>query len=1094
MPFVISERDQVSCNCRQRKGTRMPHEPHIKKIISPGLKFKLKMRSTFVLLLLLMGVSGTLTAQTIKVSGSVSNSSGEPLAGATVQEKGSARTVSTQQNGQYSIDAAANAVLIISHIGYEAKEVSVDNRQQIDISLLEDDKSLEQVVVVGYGTQKRRDLTGAVSSVSGTDLEKMPVQNVAQALQGRLAGVQVTTGEGSPGSEPSIRIRGGGSITQSNEPLYIVDGVPQTEGLNFLDPTDIESVDVLKDASATAIYGARGANGVVLVTTKKAKAGKTRVSYDMYYSTKRVPEFLSTLSPYDYTLLQYERSLGDATRMNAFVANYGPFDTLKGLYSGRPGVNWQDEVFGGTANSQYHKVGFTGGNKETQFSLFYSNNKDEGIMLNSGATKNVVKLAVNHKANDRLSLSASANYTHQNIFGVGTSEGNTYFNQLQNILTYRPTFGIKGTDDALADLDMDPALEDVSGNTLQNPVVNATSQTRRNLNKTLVLNGTLSYILVKNLTYRGTVGYRTSDIENELFNEARSMLAKRNNGPFGTIANGERSGWNYSNTVNYSNLFHQRHKLDVLVGQEQVYGKNKTVYTDATGFDWENLGLDDISQAKTFLGRSNIEDERMFSLFSRLNYGFDDKYMLTASMRADGSSKFGANHKYGYFPALALMWRMNRENFMENYHFISDFRWRFSIGNSGNNRIPNYSSLALFATGNYPLNDGNTVTVYPNVLPNPDLKWEQTNSKNIGLDLGFLKQRIQFTADYYINKTKDLLLRSDIPTTTGFKTMFINAGSTQNKGLEFSLNTVNIRKKDFEWSSSFNIGFNRNKVLGLTGGNTVMYAQSGWGVLTVADYLVQVGQPLGQMYGYKSDGLYQVSDFEYDEAAKTYTLKKGIPYDINNKPQPGFLKLVDMNGDSLINEDDRTVIGNAYPKHTGGFNNTFRYKGFDLNIFITWSYGNDIYNANKLYNSQTYLDYRNTLSSISDRWMSIDVNTGERITDPAVLAALNNGKTIPVYNGSGTSLKFYDQMVEDGSFLRISNINLGYTLPKKIASRLRANGLRVYVTANNIYTFTRYTGYDPEVSTRNSTGLTPGVDFGAYPRTRSFVFGANLSF
>lgn len=1065
----------------------------LKKITLPSLIIISKMRSTIILLFILMSIAGNVSAQKIKVTGTVSSTSDEPLIGATVFEKGSSNTAVTLKNGQYSITVPSDAILVVSYINYESKEVAVKGQQQIDVSLAPEDKSLDQVVVVGYGTQKRRDITGAVSSVSGNELDKVPVQNVEQALQGRLAGVQVTTSEGSPGSMPSIKIRGGGSITQSNEPLYVVDGVPQTEGLNFLDPTDVESVDILKDASATAIYGARGANGVVLVTTKKAKAGKTKVSYDMYYGSKRVPAFLTVLSPYDYTILQYERSLGDATRMNAFISNYGPFDTLKGLYSGRTGISWQEEVFGGNANSQYHKVGISGGSKETQFNLFYSHNNDEGIMLNSGARKNVVKLSLNHKASEKMTLTASANYTHQNIFGVGTSEGNTYFNQLQNILTYRPTFGIKGSDDALVDLEMDPALESVSGNTLQNPVINAISQTRQNLNKTLVLNGTLSYLLLKNITYRGTVGYRTTNIENSVFNDARSMLAKRNNGPLGSILNNERNGWNYSNTVNYVNSFNDKHKLDVLIGQEQIYAKTKIVNVDATGFDWENLGLNDISQAKTFLGNSNIEDERMFSLFSRLNYGYADKYMLTASMRADGSSKFGANHKYGYFPALALMWRMNRELFMENVSFISDFRWRFSLGTSGNNRIPNYSSLALFATGNYPLNDGNTVTVYPNVLPNPDLKWEQTTSKNIGLDLGFLKQRIQLTADYYLNKTKDLLLRSDIPTTTGFKTMFINAGSTQNKGLEITLNTVNVRKKDFEWSSSFNIAFNKNKVLGLTGGSDIMYAQSGWGVLTVADYLIQVGQPLGQMYGYKSDGLYQVSDFDYNETTRVYTLKPGIPYDVNNRPQPGFLKLVDVSGDTLINENDRVVIGNAYPKHTGGFNNSFRYKGLDLNIFVSWSFGNDIYNANKLYNSQTYLDYRNTLSYISNRWMSVDKNTGARITDPAVLNEMNKGKTIPVYNGSGTSLKFYDQMVEDGSFLRLSNINLGYTLPKRIAAKVKASGLRVYVTANNIYTFTKYTGYDPEVSTRNSTGLTPGVDFGAYPRTRSFVIGANLS-
>ncbi|TZF86100.1 TonB-dependent receptor (plasmid) [Pedobacter sp. BS3] len=1055
----------------------------------------------FYLLLMLIPGTGALYAQQVRVNGKVTDASGEPLIGVGVMEKGTTHGVSSDQNGNYALSVSSpNATLVFSYIGYQKSEVKVNSHSTINVTMKLEMKSMEEVVVVGYGTVKRKDLTGAVSSVKGEDLDKVPVQNVASALAGRLAGVQVNTTEGAPGADISITIRGGGSITQSNEPLYVIDGIPQTDGLSFLDPTDIESIDVLKDAAATAIYGARGANGVVLVTTKQAKAGKTAVTYDMYYGSKKVNNMLPVLDPYQYTVLQYERSLGDATKLASFTSNYGTFDQLESLYGNRAGVNWQDEVFGRSANSQYHKIGISGGDKATRFGFFYSYNNDQGTMINSGARKNVAKLTLNHTASKKLKASASVNYSQQNTFGIGSSEGNTYFNQLQNIITYRPTYGIKGSDDDLVNMDEDPILDEVSGNTLQNPLVNAESQTREVINKTLYLNGTLDYQIINHLTYRGLVGVRSYTARTNMFYDNRSVTAKRNGGPQGSINDLTRSSWNYSNTLTYSNLFNKVHKLDVLVGQEQSYLKSNYIRTTATAFPGSTLGLDNLSEAATFVAASGTEDEKIISFFSRVNYAYKDKYLLAASIRADGSSKFGSGNKFGYFPAVSAAWRIMQEDFMKNVKVLSDLKLRLSVGTSGNNRIDNYSSLALLTTGNYPLNNTNNVTVGANTLPNPALKWEQTRSTNIGLDVGVLNQRIQLTVDAYKNVTKDLLLNAEVPNLTGYTTMLINAGSTSNKGLEFTLSSINIRNKDFRWTSNFNIAFNRNKVLALTSGNSFMYASSNWGVLTESDYIIRVGQPLGQMFGYQSNGLYQVDDFTYDPATKYYYLKPGIAKDPNNivnattqSPGPGYLKLVDRTGEGSITADDRTVIGNANPKFTGGLTNTLSYKNFDLSVFLNWSYGNDVYNANKLYASQTNLDYRNTYSYVANRWISIDA-TGQRVTDPATLAALNGGKTVPVYNGAGTSLKFYDQMVEDGSFLRINNISLGYTIPKKVLSKIHAGNLRVYVTGYNLYTFTKYSGYDPEVSTRNSTRLTPGVDFGAYPRSRSFVAGANLSF
>lgn len=1055
-----------------------------------------------LLCLILLGFQTALFAQTnIIIKGTITAPSGEALTGVTVRVKGAGKAKLTGNNGSYEIQAPANGTLVFSFVGYKTKEEPVNNRTQISMALEEEDRNLNEVVVIGYGTTKRKDLTGAVSSVKGEELSKMPVQNVASALAGRVAGMQVTASDGTPGSEPSIIIRGGGSITQSNEPLYVIDGVAQTGGLGFLDPTDIESIEVLKDASATAIYGARGANGVVLVTTKTPKAGKLAVSYDMYYGAKKLNKTLEMLNPYQYTLLEYERSLGDPTKEATFLANYGPYNELKQRYGNSAGINWQNELFGSTVNNQYHKISIGGGSKETKFNLFYSHNDDEGIMLNSGSKKDIAKLVLNHNAGKKLKVGGIINYSNQNIFGVGTQEGNTKFNQLQNILQYRPLFGLKGNDQDLVGMDEDPALAGNSGNVLQNPLTNAQSQQRNTNIQVLNLNATLDYELGKNLTYRGVIGYRTAFNKAKAFNDARSIDAKRTGGPNGSISQLQQSGWNYTNTLTYANTFNRVHKLEILAGEEQIYAKRESFTISASKFPAVNLGLDDISQGTVpGIPTSFADDERMLSFFSRVNYSYKDRYILTGSIRADGSSKFGPNNKFGYFPSAAFAWRVINEPFMPETKALSDLKLRLSYGSTGNNRIDNYLSMSLFQSGNYPLNNNNVISAAAANLANPDLKWEKTRSFNAGLDIGFFKQRIQLTVDAYDNRTSDLLLNAAIPTSSGFKTMLINVGSTQNRGVELTLSTVNIRKNGFEWTTGFNIGFNRNKILGLTNGESTRFVQSwsngiagGINALGESDYIIQVGGPAGQMYGYRFNGLYQLSDFDYNATTKTYKLKAGIAYDPNYAPQPGYVKYKDRNGDGFITGDDREVIGNANPKFTGGFNNTFSYKGFDLSVFINFCSGNDVYNANRLYNSMTQNTYPNAFGYIADRWITIDAN-GQRVTDPALLQQLNEGKNVPAYNGAGTALRLDDRFIEDGSFIRLNNISLGYTFPVKLLSKIKISRARVYVTAANLHTFTSYSGYDPEVSVANSSRLTPGVDFGGYPRTRSFVAGLNVSF
>ncbi|ACU05043.1 SusC/RagA family TonB-linked outer membrane protein [Pedobacter heparinus] len=1049
------------------------------------------MKRTLLLILFLFICTFTYAQETITVTGVVTDGTNQPMPGATVMERTTSNAVITANNGSYQIKVKSNAILVFSYLGSKTVEVQVKDRKTINVKLLDDQNNLNEVVITGYGQAvQRKDLTGAVSSISGTELAKVPVQNVAQALQGRIAGMQVTMADGTPGAAPSMKIRGGTSITQSNEPLYVVDGVPQTDGLDFLDPMDIESVDVLKDASSTAIYGARGANGVVLITTKQIKGGGLKVNYDGYVGAKKITTYLPVLNAYDYAFLLYERAIGrGGDRLPAFEANYGTFADLEKNYGNRPGIDWQKEVFGHTVMNQYHKFSISGGGNDTRFNIFYSKNIDEGIMLGSGSDKNIAKLTVSHNLSKKFSINAIVNYSNQKLTGIGTQEGGTSrFNYLQNLFQYRPTNGIKGLDDELIDLDLDPLDPNQSSPSFQSPLVAIESNPRDRKKKTLNVNASLQYNIIKNLTYRGLVSYTDGSDKAKSFTTTENLAARRTGGPFGSISDALANRFNYNNTLTYSNTFNKIHKLDATIGQEYIYNYTERFGVSTSAFPNVNLGWDKL-ELGTLPGipTSFAEDDKLFSLFGRLNYSYKGKYLLTSSLRYDGSSKFGEENIWGIFPSAAVAWRIVEEDFMKKFKAISDLKLRLSYGSSGNNRIGNYQALGIFGTSSYPLNNQLVTSAGQLNLPNPSLKWEANQSFNLGLDLGLFKQRVSFTAELYDNRSKDLLYRSRIPASSGFTEQFRNIGTTSSRGIEFTLNTINVRNNSFNWSSNFNIAFNKTKVLGLSEGENSMLTNS-W--TTTNDYILQVGQPVGIMYGYKQAGLYQVDDFDFNAANNTYTLKSGVVTDVA-VVQPGYIKFADLNNDGKIDDNDRTAIGNANAKFSGGLNNTFSYKGFDLSVFVDFTYGNDIYNANKLNNSALFNDYASTFAYFKDRWKIVNA-AGQRILDPVELANANSGKTIPVFDGA-TAKRLHDTMIEDGSFLRINNISLGYTLPKSWLSKVKIANARLYVTAYNLHVFTNYSGYDPEVSVF-SDPLTPGVDFSAYPRAKSFVAGLNVSF
>ncbi len=1050
--------------------------------------------------------SNTFAQNQKNLTGTVVDGSKMPLPGVSVVVKGTTSGTITGNDGSYKISVADpdKAILVFSFIGMNSKEVPVRNQSVINITLEESLYELEEVVAVGYGSVKRKDLTGSVSSANVAELSKAPVSDVAQALAGRVAGVMVTQSDGEPGANISIRVRGGISITQNNEPLYIIDGFPSENGLSGIEPSDIESIDVLKDASSTAIYGARGANGVVVITTKSGVEGKTTVNYDGYYGLKQVRSKLPVLSTSEFVLLDYERRNLESTEdVNSFVSNYGPFAD-RGNYLNRPGVDWQEEALGRDAFVQNLKVSVAGGSDKMKYLLSYSHIDEDGFMFRSGNKNDNIRLKLDHAIDKKVKVSANLNYTENKIFGMGTSEGGTYFNKMNHIITYRPTIGVKGEDWELVEKGEDPILEDVAGNVMQNPILSAKEEHIQNESRTFLSNGSLSYKLTNNLTFTSSVGMRYQTQRKELFYGDESVIAKRTS-INGSIRNIETQSFQTSNTLTFDKKL-KKTKLNMMVGQEWVTAQFRWFEASAFNFPNDDIGLNDLSLgAVPGVPRSfQNNDDKLLSFFGRAFVNHNERYLLTASLRADASSKFGPNNKWGYFPSASFAWRVSEEPVIKELNLFSDLKFRVGYGVAGNNRIPAYGSLAILGSLTYPLS-GQSASGYASTqIPNKDLKWEANKTFNIGADIGFFDQRLAITPEFYVNRSVDLLLNSQLPYTSGFPSIYRNIGETKNTGIDLTISTVNIRNKNFSWSTNLNLSHNKNKVMALSGEQSFLWG-SGWG-LNQTDYRVAVGESLGQMYGYVTDGLYQVSDFDYDAATQKYTLKEGIAYNPNNSPKPGYWKFRDVAGafdengnpipDGKISSDDRTVIGNATPKVFGGINNSFTYKNFDFSAFFNFSIGNDIYNATKLYNTLVARTNKNALdvANSSHRWVTID-ETGSRITDPNTLEQLNRGKTVAQYGDmtEGTVV-LHSWAIEDGSFLRLSNVTLGYTLPASLLKKISIDKLRIYGTANNLFVITNYSGFDPEVSTRNSSGLTPGIDWGAYPRAKSLVFGVNVTF
>ena len=1084
------------------------------------------MKKHFLLLWLLLAASiGLATAQSRQVQGVVKSAEGETLPGVTVLVEGTTNGASTGANGDYSLTLPAgsdNATLRFSYVGYVSQAVKVAGQSTINVSLATDSKQLEDVVVIGYQEVQRRDVTGAVSSVGAQQIKDVPVNSAAEALTGRLAGVQLTSAEGTPGNtNVQIRVRGGGSITQDNSPLYVVDGIQVENALSVISPQDIASVDVLKDASATAIYGARGANGVVIITTKKGRDGKVVVSYNGFAGVRRLSRKLDLMQPAEYVNYQFERAQALGTTaggINTFKTAFGSKNYLSDSLNrsrNAPFIDWQDEVFGRDAFQQTHNVSVAGGVKGTTYALSLTDNKEAGVQRGSDYARKLVNFRFDTKASEKFSFGLNARFNNQESNGAGTSSAlSTITSRLRNAVEFQPlAVPLAGA------LDPTQFDEDFFQQTsLVNPVIAIDNEYRLDRRRTYNLSGNVALTLMPGLVLRSTAGFDITDSRLETFNGRYSPTIRQVAGnyaalPFASLSSGVQTTINNSNVLTYARKT-GRHAFDALLGQEtyQQQGTTQYIQTNFLPLDiTANQALANINQgvlpagtqAQPNLPTTGVAaNSRLLSGFGRLNYTFDDKYLLTLTMRADGSSKYAAGNRVGYFPAASLAWRVSQESFLKPITAISDLKLRVSYGQSGNNRINDFSYLNLFSGGGgeYWLNHIRVGGANVPFLANPNLKWETTVSRNVGVDLALFNNRLQFTADAYYNTTQDLLVARPIPVITGYASQLQNIGSTSNRGLELQLSGTVFKTPDFTWTANFNTSFNRGRIESLGGAPEIPGVYSGWASTAISqDFVARVGQPIGQMYGYVTDfdngrkGFYTVDDFSgYNAVTKAWILKADIPSDAGVQGQalaPGIIKLKDVNGDGVVNELDRTVIGNANPKFTGGFNNQFAYKGFDASVFVNFVYGNDVYNANKLEFTTSINPLSNMLGLMNDRYRTIDAN-GVPITDLEVSRNVNQNAQIwqPT-----RQLFTHSWAIEDGSFLRINNLTLGYSLPKALISRAKLTQLRLYVTTNNLYTFTKYTGYDPEANTRRATGLTPGVDYAAYPRSRAFLFGINLA-
>jgi TonB-linked SusC/RagA family outer membrane protein len=985
-------------------------------------------------------------AQATVVKGKVTSANGGPIEGASVVNKTTTKGTATNAAGEFSINASTGDELTITATGHSPFEIKLKDETIIDASLKPLDGSLGEVVVVGYGTQRRRETTGAIASIKASELTQTPLANVAQGLQARVSGVQINQNSGAPGGNVSVRIRGTNSITGTSEPLYVVDGIQISNGggitdvspLSTINPNDIESVEVLKDASASAIYGARAANGVVLITTKRGKSGATRVTFDSYFGVQKVSKTLPVLNAADFAALDNE----------VYKNNFYPDPKSLG-----EGVNWQDLIFQ-EAPMMNHQLSITGGNEKTQLALSLNYFDQDGIIIKSNFKRYSVRLNLDHRISSKIKIGTSilgSNSINSGILTGSQSQGDgpaVTGSVLGAAVGAPPTLQPYKADGTIF-----PFGEQANGQyrEVTNPLGLAEILNRTAIFRTLAnLYG--EWAIVKGLTYRASFN---ADIQNSLNDQysPRYIISKSDlNDNSGSGAKNSSYGNNllHESILTYTSDFSEDHSLKftgVYAFQREQFKFNNL---SASGFPNDATQNEAVQLALNRTVSSGRNKQELESFMGRINYGFKGKYLVDLTARIDGSSKFGANHKRGFFPAISAAWRIIDESFMEALPWVSDLKLRASYGITGNaGGISPYQSLStVAATGsNYQFNHIYATGINPTGIANPDLRWEKSPQWNVGLDLSFFKNRLNIVVDAYKKTTEDLLYIKTLPLSSGYTSITGNFASLENKGIEFSVNAL-VLDGDLKWNVGGNMTINRNKVLDLDGGVTKERFVTNYTIL-------QVGQPLGMFKTFQFEGINQTGQ----------TILPG--YD----GRVGGHRVSDINGDKVISSADQLITGNPNPDFIFGFTTTLSYKRFDFSAFLSGSQGNDIYNLSRLA-FENPLGARNQLAGMVNRWTATNPNNQ--------YASAAQGGRLPLS----------DAFLEDGSYVRCKNITLGYRFPPIKG----VNNIRLYVSANNLFTITNYSGFDPEVNTFAGSNTQIGVDNLVYPQARSFLAGFQVTF
>jgi TonB-dependent starch-binding outer membrane protein SusC len=999
------------------------------------------------------------TAQSKRVSGKVFNSANAPLPGANVQLKGTNIGTTTDQKGIFSLNVpdTKTVILVISSVGFASQEVDVTNTEDVQITLREAASELSDVVVVGYGTSRKKDLTGSVGSVGLSSVDKTPVFGTGQLLQGRVSGVQVTQTNSQPGSSFTVRIRGTNSITSSSDPLYVVDGYAGAD-ITTLNPNDIASMEVLKDASATAIYGSRGANGVVMITTRRGAAGKKAITFDAYTGVQRVANKLDMMNAQ-----QYARFVNEAAPKTspAYAKPYTE-DQINAMGTG---TDWQDELFRSARISNYN-LGLSGGTADSKYFLSLNYFSQDGIIIGSDYKRGTLRFNLDNKLSDKIKMGLSSQIAYEsqlqaNVNTTGGSGGGT----LLDALLSNPIIPVRDTTGAYTFKNgPQPYAIEVG-----NPVAAANLNSDKNKNVRLFANVFGEYEVVKGLKLRTSFGGEYRTYRNDVFRPNSTYLGAQNNG-YAQVVTNNNYNWLNENTLTMDKNLGGGHVINAVAGFTYQEFKNASVTSTVTGLSTNNLLTDNLSIGTATDGSSTTLNT-LVSFLGRINYRLLERYLFTVTFRADGSSRFGENNKWGYFPSGAIAWRVKDEEFLKDFEAISDLKLRVSYGATGNQEIPSYLSQKQYRANSYVLNRARVSGFAPFNLANPDLKWESTKALDAGFDLSILNNRVQLTADYYNKKTTNLLFDITLPSTSGYNTMTQNIGSVQNQGIELAISTINIDKKDLRWTTSFNISANRNKVLDIGNipyqftGNVSSNLFPGGGRFSS---ILQVGKPIGEFYGYVFDGIWQ-NDKEIKDSKTKQSVKPGDPI------------YRDLDGDfDLTAANDRTIIGHALPKFTYGFTSSFTVNRFNLYVLIQGVQGVDILNENKI-EMENGVPYANKFAYVADQsWRG--EGTSNRL--PAVWSTYRR------------NLGVTSDLIENGSYLRFKTITLTYDLPlPKLTPVFKSAS--IYATGQNLITITDYSGYDPEVNSyTNTTGnfTSLNVDYNPYPNIKTYTLGLKMGF